>query len=478
MGVTISYRGSLAEIDRIEDFEDRVLDLALELGGQARIWRSSDDSTGRMVRGVILNLFPGQETTSLLISPEGWLINLFEIEAAEKGPLDEQPWCCVKTQFGPVEGHVALVELLVALKEGFFPNLEVHDDGDYWATRDLARLTAKMKSLQAAIEGLADGLERYGLSKEAAEDREILLARIERIAQIVHRTLSRPSEHPPVRLDDDDAAFGDAADRESQWDASYKENRRRQERMHRTIEERMARGEDVDEAFDAAMLEHTSLGLPDELPSEPSDEWQQEVDSEDDEFCEAEEEEPWKESLASSLAEDSEDDDLDEPDRHPLMQRAMDLMFRLHRLLDKGTASADREDQGASAPRTPPSPLSNPTADQQNLLLHGAGEIMGGLAQALSSRFRSGEDLSQFSSDEDEPLPFADSGWDPFIGLSVVQLKRALRGAAFARGALINLRAAGSLDQSAFDELHDTIESLETDMYGELSRLRQRRTGE
>jgi len=33
MGVTISYCGSLADLDRIEDFEDRVLDLALELGG-------------------------------------------------------------------------------------------------------------------------------------------------------------------------------------------------------------------------------------------------------------------------------------------------------------------------------------------------------------------------------------------------------------------------------------------------------------
>ena len=88
MGVTISYRGSLADLDRIEDFEDRVLDLALELGGQATIWRTAaDDNPRRVVRGVMLNLFPGQETTSLLLSPEGWLINLVEIEEAEKGYL-------------------------------------------------------------------------------------------------------------------------------------------------------------------------------------------------------------------------------------------------------------------------------------------------------------------------------------------------------------------------------------------------------
>jgi len=75
MGVTISYRGSLGDLKRVEDFEDRVVDLALDVGGQARVWRSAaDDDPQRVVRGAILNLFPGQETTSLLISPEGWLV--------------------------------------------------------------------------------------------------------------------------------------------------------------------------------------------------------------------------------------------------------------------------------------------------------------------------------------------------------------------------------------------------------------------
>ncbi len=228
MGVTISYRGSLADLDRIEDFEDRVLDLALELGGQAELWRTAEVEKGdspplceapsgpsgqrgtvplfdrRVVRGIILNLFPGQETTSLLISPEGWLINLVEIEEAEKGQLAEPPWCFVKTQFGPIEGHVALVELLDVLKREFIPNLEVRDEGGYWETRDLPGLTAKFKFLQAAMKAFTDGLERHGLSDEAAEDPEILLARIERIAQVVHRTLTKPAKHPPARRDDEE----------------------------------------------------------------------------------------------------------------------------------------------------------------------------------------------------------------------------------------------------------------------------------
>lgn len=205
MGVTIFYRGRIDDLSRIEDFEDRVLDLALDLGGAARIWRSSDDDDPRRrVRGLILNLAPGQESTSLLISPEGWLIGLMEIEDAERGRLSEPPWCFVKTQFGSVEGHVAVVELLAALKREFFSDLEVNDEGGYWETRDLTGLKVKLAFVQAAIDGFADGLRRHGLSREAAEDPEILEHRLVRIAEIVRRSLKRPSEDPSPATDSDE----------------------------------------------------------------------------------------------------------------------------------------------------------------------------------------------------------------------------------------------------------------------------------
>jgi hypothetical protein len=194
MGITIHYRGSLADLSRVEDFEDRVIDLALALGGNPRLWRSADkENPARMVRGMFLDLAPGQETTSLLISPEGWLIGLVDIEDAERGTLDEKPWCFVKTQYGPIEGHVALVELLTALKKEFMPDLEVMDEGGYWEHRDLAELKRKTEFLGKAIRMLGDAIAGDQLSPEAAEDPEILATRIERLAQQVHQTLSRPA---------------------------------------------------------------------------------------------------------------------------------------------------------------------------------------------------------------------------------------------------------------------------------------------
>lgn len=193
MGITIHYRGRLADLTRVEDFENRVLDFAREVGGEGRIWRShSDETESRLVRGAILNLAPGMESTSLLVSPEGWIIGLMDIEDAENGRLTEPPWCFTKTQFGPVDGHVALVEMFAALKGEFLADLEISDEGGYWETRDLAELIRLRGFLQDAMQSLQEGLETHGLSREAAEDPEILARHIERVADRVHRILRRP----------------------------------------------------------------------------------------------------------------------------------------------------------------------------------------------------------------------------------------------------------------------------------------------
>ena len=383
MGITIHYRGAIADLDRIEDFEDRVLDLALELGGQAHIWRTAaDKDPSRVVRGVILELCPGQETTSLLISPEGWLINLTEIEDAENGKLAEMPWCFVKTQFGTLEGHVALVEMFAALKAEFFPDLEVQDEGGYWETRDVNALAQKMAFLRAAIEQFRQGIQQHGLTSEAAEDPEILVARLVRVAQLVQKTLKRPAEHSPVHWEDGDTALDHEGrvtpEEEARWDAAFKQNRRMQERIQRSIENHLAQGEDIHEAHEAAMREETAAGLPDEDGGDDGDD-----DLED-----------WRDSLPEEsaddafAAEDLADEESDNSgfsmrDRHPLQQRALDLLLRLHHAIP---SDAEAGSSGGA-------------------LMGGACDISGGLAQALSF------------DDDDE---FA-------AGLCVVQLKRALR---------------------------------------------------
>lgn len=421
MGITVHYKGALDDPQRIEDLEDRMIDFALEVRADVRIWRSAPSSDPRrVIRGVIVNLVPGQETTSLLFSPEGWLVNLFEIEDAELGRLKEPSWCCVKTQFGNVDGHVLLVEMLDALQKEFMTGLEVSDESGYQESRNVSELRAKFSEVQAAIDGLTAGLRRHGLSPEAAEDPQIVAARIERIAHQVHRVISRPAEHPPVHLTDDIDLGGDLAVKEAEWDALYKENRRRQERLQRAIEERLERGEEAGEAFDGALRDEGIIDLP---PLADEDEHEQTLNFAE-EFGESLnwEDGPWEQSLSESFIEDDEDED-----RHPLQERALNLMLRLHEV-SKHVKVRD---------------------SYLETLHGGAGEILGGLAQALG--------------------PHADS---IDLGLSLVQLKRALRGAAFARGALIPLCQDDIFDESIFKELDGRIEQMEADILNELERVR------
>jgi hypothetical protein len=421
MGITISYRGRLADLTRVEDFEDRLLDLALEVGGQAQVWRShADQGPRRVVRGVILTLAPGQESTSLLLSPEGWLIGLTDIEDAELGRLTGPPWCFTKTQFGPLEGHVALVETLTVLRREFLTDLEVSDEGGYWETRDLAELARRWSLMEQALGGMAAGLQRHGLSREAAEGPDILLRRIERIAAQVHRILRRPAEHPPVAFPEgpsDDAPGPEAT--EAHWDEMFKHNRRQQEYLQRALEERRARGEE-EGAFEKAL---NDLGL--EAPGEEADD------------------EPWREeqeSFAGPLDGETVPDEagVEEGDeegapfqtraeRHPLLNSALGLLRDLHAVF---------RDAG---PQFAPS---------VHTLFQGAGDAMGGLAQALPAR---GDDR-----DDD--------------GLRVIQLKRALRGVAFARGALFALGPAVSA--ATWEELQRRLGELEQGVFQELARAR------
>jgi hypothetical protein len=150
MGVTVHYRGRI-ESPKLQAFEDFVVEWVREHGGAPRVWRSrSDEDPGRVVRGVLVELASGLEGVSFLVSPEAWLLPVTEIEQAERAPLPEPPWVFVKTQFAAIEAHVALVELLSAIKERFVPSLEVNDEGEYWERRDLNTLKARRALIDEA----------------------------------------------------------------------------------------------------------------------------------------------------------------------------------------------------------------------------------------------------------------------------------------------------------------------------------------
>ncbi|TWT66880.1 hypothetical protein Pla123a_45780 [Posidoniimonas polymericola] len=185
MGVTIHYRGQLADPTRLESLEDIVIDLVLGLGGQVELLRLPAEEPGQYYRGLLLNVEPGQETMSLLFSPDGWITPLWAL--GEKSQATEQRTCFVKTQYGTPLGHVAIIEILAGVKEHFAPNLTVNDEAEYWDHRDPVRLAELMDRTTRAIEAFAQKLDDHPLSSEAREDPAIVAKRVERVAELVHR---------------------------------------------------------------------------------------------------------------------------------------------------------------------------------------------------------------------------------------------------------------------------------------------------
>ena len=396
MGITIHYRGRLADPARLELFEDVAIDLVLALGGRVELWRSanSTDST-RMVRGLLVNLEPGQETMSLLFSPEGWITPLIDIEAAELGTMPDDTWCSIKTQFGTPVGHVAVIELLGLLRDVAVPDLEVRDETEYWQHRDLQRMTLAFETNAAAIRGMAAALEQTSLSSEAMEDPEIIAARVERIAQLVQQQLHRK----PTLEQESEEPIPDFAKPWPQVEAEWQELTRQSEaitaRYQRELEEELLKqGEEAAETSDASLF------------GDPKNE-----SSSDDPFAD----------YSTPFGE--------RPPRDPLLERATEFYMALMQFQQ-----------------------ANPENTSMDMLRH-AGDLCGGLAQALPL-----------------PMPF-DSELDE-RGLASAQLKRALRGAAFVRGCLLNLPIPRDGDDPV-TPLRKEVEEIATETVGCLQQLRQ-----
>lgn len=425
MGVTIHYRGTLDDLARVEEFEDRVLDVVSALGGHATIWRSFGqlDPT-RVVRGLLVQMCPGQDTLSLLISPEGQLLNLFEIKQAEQGPLTEEPCCFVKTQFGSLQGHVAVVSLLDALRTEYVSNLVVSDESGYYDHRDPHELARKLNELGSAILALGESLEGSALSPEAAEDPEILAARIQRVAELVARKMRTDSNAGCSQtefgseLDDCDLSLEELVRRHS---LVRRQAELRQERLMRRIEEGRGQGLSTDDALMRALREverddDESDAL---LPADVSDQ-QREADADAELTNEGENvEESWRESLESPLSAGLSDDEglIGGPrQRHPAQEGAEALYLRLTQLGRQ--LNAENGFYLAA--------------------LNGVGDLLGGLVQATAGPFDSR--LGQAA--------------------AIVQLKRALKGLAFCRGGIYGLHSAALVDDASHREMQEQLRTI------------------
>ena len=93
------------------------------------------------IRGLIIDVHPDCERVHLLFNRQG-LLRSYDPQAP--GYYTEQEYFFVKTQFAPIEVHIAICELLHFVKDGYMPGLKVTDEGQYWETGDREKLAVHL----------------------------------------------------------------------------------------------------------------------------------------------------------------------------------------------------------------------------------------------------------------------------------------------------------------------------------------------
>jgi hypothetical protein len=177
MGVSIHYRGRVAEIQNIKAICDELAGIADRMNWRyTRLdenWSQAADATievreqgsqisGHLpLKGIGLTLNPQCETLQFFFDSSGNLRDPISMVNISEGTLKpEDVWISVKTQYAGPETHIWVIGLLKYLKKLYLMDLEVQDEGEYWETGDFGILKAKMDFVGEKIAAVSAELSR------------------------------------------------------------------------------------------------------------------------------------------------------------------------------------------------------------------------------------------------------------------------------------------------------------------------------
>lgn len=196
MGVTIHYRGSIDDPERIRDLQRELADVAKSMGWECSLldddWAVPPDASlvhgqgSAKIKGHLglkgISLLPGGggEALVFFIDSTGRLRSIMGmIQQCEGRTIPDRAWVSMKTQFMSPDVHVWIVGLLRYLQKQYFSNLEVRDEGGFWETGDRAALEAKMHFLNEKMDELATDLNAEALGNLSGLSTEDIASRIE-----------------------------------------------------------------------------------------------------------------------------------------------------------------------------------------------------------------------------------------------------------------------------------------------------------
>lgn len=202
MGVTIHYRGQLTNRDAVYSMIEEVIDIAQTMGWQYHCmdesWSNppsahleSGDEPGIHIvgdcglKGIHFKPHERCEPVWLYFNAHGMLTSPFRVALdAEEGYPIRMPWISTKTQFGGIEIHITIVKILQYIKQKYLPNLEVEDEGGYWATGNVGEL-------KKCFEAIEEGMQQVQQATAAINSNDTVDEIIQKIEDAIRRDDSK-----------------------------------------------------------------------------------------------------------------------------------------------------------------------------------------------------------------------------------------------------------------------------------------------
>ena len=150
MGITIHFKGKLNSPDLTTFFLEEVEDIAKSMEWDYTVFSESNDEKPAP-KGLFIQPHPNSELLQFMVDKKGHLRNAVMLEHFEKNK-DSTYYNSIKTQFAPIEIHIAVIKLLKYLKQKYISNLQVWDEGDYWQTGDAKLLHEKFDFLNKKLD--------------------------------------------------------------------------------------------------------------------------------------------------------------------------------------------------------------------------------------------------------------------------------------------------------------------------------------
>ncbi len=169
MGITIHYKGKLNSPDLINPFCEELMDISKEMGWHYTYFDFDKKKDKIPLKGLFVSTHKKAEPLIFMMDKEGHIRNAIFLDHFEE--VDDTTYFNhTKTQFAPVEVHIAIIKLLKYIQKKYMANLEVWDEGTYWEKEDPIVLKEKIDFLTEKINFLADALNSVEFEKEASAE--------------------------------------------------------------------------------------------------------------------------------------------------------------------------------------------------------------------------------------------------------------------------------------------------------------------